>query len=156
VRRDVWKYLSSGKGYEQARDELNLGRSKRWYKEVKTQQDGLFDPLPAPFERSKPVKRSLIWFGQEMNYDPVPALRALRVPALFLFGDEDRLVPVKESVDVIRQALTQSGNRDFTIQVFHHADHGMYLVASNGNGGLDPEYLETMRKWMAGHVRKAP
>lgn len=156
LRRDVWNYMSSGKGYEKARDEMNLGRTKRWYKEVKTQQDGLFDPLPAPSELSKPVKRSLIWFGHEMNYDPVPALKALRVPALFLFGDEDRLVPVQESVVVIRQALTQSGNRDFTIHVFHHADHGMYLVASDGYGGFDHEYLETMRKWLAARVRTAP
>jgi len=149
LRRDVWNYMGSGKGYEKARDGLDQGRGKRWYKEVKSQQDGLFDPLPAPSELSKPVGRSLLWFGQEAKYDPVPALKALRVPALFLYGDQDRLVQVKESVDIIRQTLTASGNKDFTIQVFPQVDHGMYLTSGDGAGSVDPEYLETMQEWLA-------
>jgi pimeloyl-ACP methyl ester carboxylesterase len=36
-------------------------------------------------------------FGREMTYDPLPALRALRVPALFLFGADDRLIPVEKA-----------------------------------------------------------
>jgi dienelactone hydrolase len=155
VRRDVWSYMSTGNNYEKARDELNSGRTKSWYNEVKTQQDGLFDPLPPPSEVAKPVKRRLLWFRHEMIYDPVPALKALKVPALFLFGDADRLVPVPESVDIIRQTLTQSGDRDFTIQVFHQADHAMYLVAGDGEGGVDPQYFETMQKWLVAHVAGA-
>jgi pimeloyl-ACP methyl ester carboxylesterase len=152
LRREVWNYMSSGQGYEKARDGLENARGKRWYNEVKKQQDGLFDPLPAPSELSKPVGRSLLWFGHEMNYDPVPALRALRVPALFLFGDQDRLVQVKESVDIIRQTLTQSGNKDSTIRVFPQVDHGMRLVSGEGEGSVAPEYLETMAKWLAAHA----
>ncbi|HXQ97949.1 MAG TPA: alpha/beta fold hydrolase [Candidatus Limnocylindrales bacterium] len=152
LRREVWDYMSSGKGYEKAKDGLENARGKRWYNDVKKQQDGLFDPLPAPSELSKPVGRSLLWFGQEMNYDPVPALKALRVPALFLFGDQDRLVQVKESVDIIRQTLTQSGNKDFTIQVFPQVDHGMQLVSGEGEGSIAPEYLETMANWLAAHI----
>jgi len=52
-----------------------------------------------------------------MTYDPLTALRALRVPALFLFGADDRLIPVEKSVSAIREVLTQ-GRADFTIQVF--------------------------------------
>jgi uncharacterized protein len=151
LRRDVWHYLSSGQGYEKAGDEMRRARSKGWYNEVKTQQDDLFAPLPAP-SQLRPDSPGMIWFRQEMPYDPVPALRALRVPSLFLFGGEDRLVPVTESVAIIRRTLTESGHRDFTIRVFPRADHGMYL-ASGENGGVDPEYLETMRDWLAAHIR---
>jgi hypothetical protein len=88
-----------------------------------------------------------------MIYDPVPALQALRVPSLFIFGQEDRLVPVDESIAVIRRVLTQSGARDFTIRLLPHDDHGMYLVSGPAQGELDPEYLKIMQTWLQAHVK---
>jgi pimeloyl-ACP methyl ester carboxylesterase len=146
LRRDVWTYLFTGKGYEKARRELDAARAKRWFGEVNSQQDRLFEPLHKPSELDQPGS-SILRFRREMTYDPVPALRALRVPALFLFGAEDRLIPVEKSVAVIREVLTKSGRADFTIQVFDHDDHGMY-----NSGGIDPRYLEAMRKWLAERV----
>jgi len=70
--------------------------------------------------RSRPISTNPVAgycaSGREMTYDPLPALRALRVPALFLFGADDRLIPVEKSVSAIREVLTQ-GRADFTIQV---------------------------------------
>jgi pimeloyl-ACP methyl ester carboxylesterase len=152
LRRDVWNYLYSGEGYEKAKDELNQARSKRWYKQVKSQQDNLFGSLQISSDVNNPGSLNVNWFRREMNYDPVPALRALRVPALFVFGDEDRLIPVGKSVVVIRQVMTESSDRDFTIQVFQHADHGMRLVTDDGDDTIDPEYLEAMRRWLAARV----
>lgn len=152
LRRDVWNYLYTGRGYKEAKNELNQARSKRWYKEVKTQQDNLFGSLQIFSDVNKPGNPNVNWFRREMNYDPVPALRALRVPVLFLFGDEDRLIPVGKSVAVIRQVLTERSNRDFTIKVFQHADHGMRLVTDDADDNVDPEYLETMRRWLAARV----
>jgi dienelactone hydrolase len=152
LRRDVWNYLYSGEGYEKAKDELNQARSKRWYKQVKSQQDNLFGSLQISSDVNNPGSLNVNWFRREMNYDPVPALRALRVPALFVFGDEDRLIPVGKSVKVIRQVITESSNQDFTIDVFQHADHGMRLVTDDGDDTIDPEYLEAMRRWLAARV----
>jgi uncharacterized protein len=149
LRRDVWNYIFTGKGYDQAKHELDDARGKRWYVEVKSQNDKLFDPLEKPADLSKPRVDN---FRREMTYDPIPALQALRVPALFLFGDQDRLVPVDRSVEIIRQTLTQSGARDFAIHVFHNANHGMYLVGDNTNGIVDPEYFDIMHKWLVAHV----
>ena len=39
--------------------------------------------------------------------------------------------------------------------MIHNVDHGMYLTA-NGAAGISPEYLETMRTWLAAHVHTAP
>ena len=155
-RRDIWNYFASGQGYDQAKKETELARSKPWYNEVKSQADDLFGPLPIPSGLSKSSARYALWFKQEMNYDPVTALRALKVPALFLFGDEDRITPVPESVSVIRRVMEEGGNRDFTIQVISHADHGMYVVTGEGEGHIVPEYLTTMRTWLAAHVGKKP
>ncbi|HUK32045.1 MAG TPA: alpha/beta fold hydrolase [Candidatus Acidoferrum sp.] len=148
VRRDVWNYLFTRNGYEHARDELEQARKKPWYAEVKSQQDGLFDKLAAPSDLDKP---GIVRFRREMTYDPLPALRALRVPALFIFGDADRLVPVEKSVAIIRDTLTQSGAKDFTIRVLHNADHQMF-VADGGSYAIHPEYRETMQKWLVAHV----
>lgn len=151
LRRDVWNYMFSGKGYDAAKAEMDRDRTKRWYSEVKSQHDDLFGSLETPPQRNARIARKFDWYTQEMKYDPVPALQALHVPTLFCFGDEDRLVPVPVSMDIIRQVLTKSGSKDFTIQLLHGADHGMYL----DTGDIDSEYLATMQKWLTGHVRTA-
>jgi dienelactone hydrolase len=156
VRRDIWNYLSSGAGYEKAKTELEKARTATWYGQAKAQQDDSFGPLKTPDELSKLEGRSAIWFGKEMNYDPVPRLRALRVPALFLFGDRDQLIPVAESVAAIRRVLAEGGHHDFTIREFPNDDHGMRLTAGETSGAIDPEYLETMRAWLATKVPKTP
>jgi uncharacterized protein len=148
LRRDVWNYLFTGQGYERARRELAAARGKRWFGEVNSQQDGLFGPLHKPSELDRPGS-AILRFRREMTYDPLPALRALNVPALFLFGGEDRLIPVERSTAAIRGVLTQSGRADFTIQVLDHDDHGMH----DASGSIDPRYLDAMRNWLAGRVR---
>jgi uncharacterized protein len=156
VRRDIWSYMSSGLGYAKAKAELDEARTKRWYSQARVQQDDSFESLPTPAELSKPVGRSAIWFKQEAVYDPVPALRALRVPALFLFGDHDEWIPVDESVTVIQRVLAEDKRRDFTIRVFPNVDHEMRLVTSEATRAIDPEYLKTMRDWLSTHVLNRP
>lgn len=153
LRRTVWTYAETGIGYASAKSALEAARSRSWYKAAQAQGDDLFGPLLTPEEQARPGAVGYRWFRQEAIYDPVPALRALRVPALFLFGDEDRLVPVGESVAAVRQVDAEDGKKDFTIRVFPHADHAMYLRPT---GGRDPDYLETMHEWLAGRVMKPP
>jgi dienelactone hydrolase len=156
VRRDVWKYLSSGAGYEKTRTELEQARKKSWYGQAKAQEDDSFGPLQTPAELSKPNHPGFNWYQHEMNYDPVPTLRAVQVPGLFLYGDRDQLIPVAESVAVIRRVLAEDSHHDFTIREFPNDDHGMRLTTGEASGEIDPEYLKTMREWLASHVRNAP
>ena len=144
LRRDIWNYQYTGNGYEEAEAEIKQARNKNWFGAVKSQQDNLLEGIQPPSANTTPAKK-FNWFKQEMNYDPVPTLEALRVPALFLYGSEDRLVPVPKSVDVIRGVLSRDGKKDFTITVLPNDDHGMYQPSGN----LDPKYLETMRTWLA-------
>ena len=154
VRRDIWSYMSSGNGYPKVKAELEQARTKRWFRQAKAQQDDSFGTLPKPEELSKPVGRSLLWFKQEMNYDPVAALRALRVPALFLFGDRDQLIPVQESVHVLQRVLGEDPHHDFTIREFANDDHAMRVDVGETSGEIDPDYLRTMREWLATYVLK--
>jgi dienelactone hydrolase len=160
VRRDIWAYMANGLGYEKVKAEMIEAHSKPWYKQAKAQQDDSFGPLPTPAQLNKPVGRSLLWFKQEAVYDPVPALRALRVPALFLFGDHDQLIPVDESVAVIQRVLAEDQHHNFTIRVFPKVDHGMQLATSDAMGApvgaVDPQYLKTMHDWLSTHVLNRP
>jgi len=156
VRRDIWTYMSNGNGYEKVKAELEQARTKAWFSRAKAQQDNSFGTLPKPEELSKPVGRNLLWFRQEMNYDPVSALRALRAPTLFLFGDRDQLIPVQESVIILRRVLGEDAHHDFTIREFANDDHEMRVVVGEGRGDIDPDYLRTMREWLATHVLKEP
>jgi len=154
VRRDIWNYMSSGNGYERVKAELEQARTKAWFSQAKGQQDDSFGMLPRPEELSKPVGRSLLWFNHEMNYDPVVALRTLRVPALFLFGDRDQLIPVQQSVTVLQRVLGEDAHHDFTIREFANDDHEMRVDVGETRGEIDPDYLKTMREWLAAHIVK--
>ncbi len=159
LRRDIWRYLSSKTSsdaeYDKEKTEMEQARTKGWYKQVSEQQDGLFSSLKTPAELSNPNSHSFNWYQREMNYDPVPTLRAVRVPALFLYGDKDQLIPVPESIAALRRVLAEDHHHDFTIREFPNDDHGMYLATDANYGEIDPEYLKTMREWLAAHVQNA-
>jgi pimeloyl-ACP methyl ester carboxylesterase len=148
LRRQVWHYLSTGEGYDAANKALQRAESQRWFTAIQEQQDGLFHRTPVSGILKDNSIRERVWFKVEMNYDPRIALRRLTAPVLFVFGDQDRLVPVQTSIDIIRQTLTESGHRDFTIKSFPGADHGIRLES----GQFAPGYLQTMSDWVHSKV----
>lgn len=148
LRRQVWNYLANGTGVEAAKSQIQRSKAKGWYTSVRSQQDDLF----GSFDDARRI-RSNNWYKTEMNYDPTATLRKLKVPALFLFGSDDQLVPVPKSAEVIRQTLTEIGHKDFTIQIFPGADHGLRVHDATGSNRLAPGYEETMKQWVLKHVR---
>jgi pimeloyl-ACP methyl ester carboxylesterase len=148
LRRMTWHFLSTGEGSEPLSKALERAQSLSWFGVLQDQPDGLFRRPAAEILHDSKIRSSL-WFRDEMNYDPRTALRQLRVPALFLFGERDELVPVPTSVGIIRQTLTDAGHGDFTIKVFPNANHNLEV----GSGSLAPGYLETMRQWL--HAKTA-
>lgn len=151
VRRAVWNYLATGSGYEQAEAAIQRAKAKRWYASLSAQGDH----LTGSFDHAE-VTRNDDWYKTEMNYDPVATLRKLKVPALFVFGSDDQLVPVSKSVEIIQQTLAGSGHSDFTIKIFPGADHGLYLRAATGEIELARGYEETMKEWVLKHVVSRP
>jgi uncharacterized protein len=60
------------------------------------------------------------------GYDPLPDLRRMTMPGLWMFGSADDKTPVPESVAILDQ-LRSSGH-DITIEVFPDAGHGLLDV----------------------------
>jgi pimeloyl-ACP methyl ester carboxylesterase len=149
LRREIWNYMYIGNGYDEMEAHIKLARTKPWFNAAGSQQDKLFEGITPPSAKSSASAKKYNWFRDEAQYDPVPALEALHVPALFLFGDQDQLVRVDETVGILRATFAKTGKKDFTIQVFPNTDHGMYLRT----GQISPEYLDTMSTWLADRLK---
>jgi uncharacterized protein len=88
------------------------------------------------------------------GYDPAPALAALHIPAIWIYGQLDRQVPVRVSV----ANLAAYHHPDWTVIVLPGGSHG--LIATRE--GLDteltgatqfvPGYFAALRAWVAAHI----
>lgn len=70
-------------------------------------------PVPEGFMEAE---LSGAYFG--LNHDPIPDWERVSQPALIIYGEEDRLTPVTESVARIDAALKKTGHGDYTIVIF--------------------------------------
>ena len=98
---------------------------------------------PAAFERlGLPLlpDDAATWdlFARIVDYDPRPALERIRVPLLALFGAEDRVTPVEDSVEVYRAAVRPEL---LTVRVFEGGDH---RVLAGDPSRLVDGYLEAL------------
>jgi dienelactone hydrolase len=155
TRRKLWHVLSTGDGYDAARTSLEHGRSLRWFSAVNEQSGGLLS-RPTDELLNDVTVRNRQWYRFEANYDPTIALRGLKVPALFIFGDKDELVPVEPSVAIIRQTLTDAGDRAFSIVVFPGADHVMTVPSVEGSRTFAAGYLDAIEGWLRKNVELPP
>ncbi|MFF2554641.1 alpha/beta hydrolase family protein [Nocardia sp. NPDC058058] len=92
------------------------------------------------------------------DFDPLPALTALRIPVLALWGQYDMQVPPAESAAVLRNTLTASPS--VTIDFLPDAAHngrstsngfdrlGVAPGAAAPPGAFAPGYLDTMTTWI--------
>ncbi|MEU8296270.1 alpha/beta fold hydrolase [Micromonospora sp. NPDC048909] len=102
--------------------------------------------------------RSIAFLAGIADYDPAPALGALRCPLLAIFGADDLLVPVRESVRVIAGTL-RAAQHD--IVVFPHADHNIRIYAGEGQAQVSnghytpgvraPGFDELVVTWLQRH-----
>ena len=87
-------------------------------------------PLSKELDREKLYEKQEMgdpgWFYHlDVDYDPIPAVRRLQCPGLFIFGKHDFTVPVEESVARIEAALKEAGNKLCRVVVLPNAGHGV-------------------------------
>lgn len=100
------------------------------------QNPKLADFLPPPsseIQREKLYEKQKMgdpgWFLHlDIDYDPIPALRRVRCPGLFIFGKHDYTVPVDESVRRIEAALKETENETCQVVVLPNAGHGVMEI----------------------------
>jgi pimeloyl-ACP methyl ester carboxylesterase len=117
------------KGFERFDAVRAKYRNEAWYKDLHGNYTHFILPYSAAEIREK--GKDFI-FGTPFRYDPMPTLRAIEAPQLWILGDDDLEAPSAETSRRIKTLIAEG--KSITLAVFSHAEHGMteYEVAPNG------------------------
>ncbi len=117
------------KGFERFDAVRAKYRNEPWYKDVHGNYTHFILPYTAAQMRAK-FKDSLP--GTPFRYDPMPALRAVKAPQLWILGEDDLEAPSAETSSRIKSLIAEG--KPITLAVFPHAEHGMteYEIAPDG------------------------
>jgi len=100
-----------------------------WFKHVHGDITWLFLQTPEAEVREKGPPMIA---GLPADYDPMPVLRNLDVPQLWILGEDDTDAPSAETAKRLR-GLIEHG-KPITLAVFPHADHGIYEYETTADG----------------------
>jgi uncharacterized protein len=116
-------------GYETLDEVHARYRSEPWFRHVRGNVTGLMLSQSHEFMREQ---GPILFAGILPDYDPMPVLRRLDTPQLWVLGAEDIDAPIKETLRRLRD-LQRSG-RPITVAVYPHAEHGMYEFETDAMG----------------------
>jgi hypothetical protein len=106
-----------------------------------------------------PDHPSWLFMRRVYFYDPALTLRQLLVPTLALFGELDNNIVAEKNRAAWEAALKAGGNRDYTLSILPKANHLLLEAKVGSNAEMPslrrfvPEYLPTVRDWLAKRVR---
>jgi pimeloyl-ACP methyl ester carboxylesterase len=92
------------------------------------------------------------------GFDPVPLIESLQQPGLWLWGDQDKNIPVPESVSNL-EAMIAQGKTNFSYKVFPNVDHFLArsttgLIADYPlSAGFPEAYYATMAQWLQEQIK---
>lgn len=120
-------------------------RNEPWYKDVQGNYTHFILPYTTAEARAK-FKDALP--GTPFRYNPMPTLRAVENPQLWILGEDDLEAPSAETSRRIKLLIGEG--RPITLAVFPHAEHGMteYELDSKGervSTYYAPGYFAMMR-----------
>ena len=120
-------------------------RNEPWYKDVHGNYTHFVLPYTAAEAREK-FKDALP--GTPFRYDPMPTLRAVNTPQLWILGEDDLEAPSAETSRRIKTLIEEG--KPITLALFPRAEHGMteYEIAPDGERASTryaPGYFTMMR-----------
>ncbi len=117
------------KGFERFDAVRAKYRNEPWYKDVHGNYTHFILPYTAAEAREK-FKDFLP--GTPFRYDPMPTLRAVEAPQLWLLGEDDLEAPSAETSRRLKTLIAEG--KPITLALFPRAEHGMteYEIASDG------------------------
>lgn len=96
-------------------------RAEPWYKDVRGNFTYIF--LPHDEARLRAMAAQFADWHTPFRYDPMPTLRAVKTPQLWVLGEDDLDAPSAETIRRIRSL--QAAGRPITLAVYPGAEHGM-------------------------------
>ncbi len=94
------------------------------------------------------VTKDKWWY--ELDYDPLAIWKQVQQPTLFLFAEDDRWVPVAESITKYKQATVHL--EDVTMIQIKGTDHLMHKTHEQKTESISEEYIDTMITWLMKHI----
>lgn len=117
------------------------GENARWAGQVEIVPDTL---------KEKPSETSTAFY----SYDPLPDLKKLNAPVLYILGEKDAFVPVHKSAKLFQQTLDASGHKDHQVWMLPRAAHGLWETDVDGGSAYinsthwAREHYPRMTQWL--------
>lgn len=142
-------------------DELDAARAKYAAQPWWGAMEGEFTGMVAHHTRAEVEKIAPEHeVGTSWDYQPMPVLRALAIPQLWILAGDDREAPPQETMRRLH-ALAEEG-RPITTMVFPGTDHGIIAFDAGADGkrmetGYADGYFRMMADWVRdGRLDHAP
>lgn len=146
LRDKVNSFYQGKTSREEAQAAVDRNRANDWFSFASLPGGG---NLPKDFSRSK-------WY-REVNYNPLPALEKIKIPVLMLWGEDDPIMPIKESLPIWKKAFQKAGNRNVTYKGLIGADHILSVSSKAGQPWnwrrISPDYFKTMIDWLSQNLK---
>jgi pimeloyl-ACP methyl ester carboxylesterase len=124
--------VSLGKAsWTELQQAINRFHDREWFKSLGYEPTPLTDPIRT-FDR------------HALAYDPVSDIDAIRIPSLWIYGDADTIIPVRDSIAAIRRAASQPKPE---IIVLPKAGHS-FTVSDTAIPQLAQGYPEVAVRWI--------
>jgi pimeloyl-ACP methyl ester carboxylesterase len=108
------------KGFERFDAVRARYRNEPWYKDV----HGNFTYLLLPYGEAELREKGKAYvFGTPFRYDPMPSLRAVAAPQLWILGADDLEAPSAETARRLKSLIADG--RPITLAVYPGVEHGM-------------------------------
>jgi pimeloyl-ACP methyl ester carboxylesterase len=116
-------------GYDRLEAARRLHANKPWFRYVRGDITHVFLGMSeAQLRRDGPALLPNV----PLHYDPMPVLRTLDVPQLWILGAEDRDAPSAETARRLRGLAAQG--RPISVAIFPHTEHGIYEYEEQPDG----------------------
>ena len=138
-------------GYDALRLLTDKYGGEPWYRFVRGNITGLVIATPEAELRERGPK---LFAGLIPDYDPMPILRKLRTPQLWILGGDDIDAPPFETQRRL-MALKKKG-RPISVVVYPGAEHGLFLFETVGDERLSTRQPASLLGLLAGFARGEP
>jgi dienelactone hydrolase len=117
------------KGFERFDMVREKYRNEPWYKDV----HGNYTYLLLPYSEAELREKGKAYvFGTPFRYDPMPTLRAVKAPQLWILGEDDLEAPSAETSRRIKTLIAEG--RPITLALYPGAEHGMTEYETRPDG----------------------
>lgn len=155
IHRAAERHFAEGWGEIDAR--LTQYRDRPWLRTLPTMQTWAGTILAMGLEQAKRVVPEMFTTFIDPFYDPVPTLRGLDIPVLWMIAEDDIEAPPGPTIATLRQLASEG--ESITLRIFPGTDHGMTRFATTGTRRIRTryarEYFDTMVAWARTQVGRS-